>query len=90
MDNNRIGISIDVLWVMAILVILLTFQTIISVMAISEARDARAEASQLKERIIRLDEVTDDLKENDADISRRTSLIRDELDLIEDLVAGDS
>ena len=90
MENNKVSVSLDVIWVMVFLVVLLVIQMTVSIMAISEARSARDENAALENRIDELREETVEIKYQSADFGKKISIIRDELDLVEDLLAGES
>ena len=90
MDNNKVSVSLDFIWVMVFLVILLVAQMIVSVMAISEARQARDENAALDTKLDALREDTVEIKYQGADFSRKISIIREELDLVEDLLASET
>lgn len=90
MENNKVSVSLDVIWVVVFLVILLVVQMMVSIMAITEARQAREENAALDSKIDALRDETSEIKYQGADFSRKISIIRDELDLVEDLLAGES
>ncbi len=90
MENNRFSIMVDGFWVLIFSCIFVAIQTAVSLLALMQARQVQLENEELREELMKLNDVSDSLRERSDSLEKSSRLMRDELDLVEDLIAGDS